>query len=287
VLTLLLALCAHAESGAVLPAGAGVGYAGVGLSTFETGSSGLPRDRQLRSRLDLYCAWGVARRLQLSVDVPLVYNTTVAIEGRGPCPGVGDWCAPVASAGEAGVHLRAQLVDSAFDLTVGLGLRTDAWNAPTRDRWTNAGLGTTAGVASLIAEQAIGGGAALAYGHFALVDGRAVDGPGTPRLPGDLLVGGLVGRAPLGRLTGEVELSGLSRLAGVPYGDVWLDQYYDTPDRWAALRYRELKARAKLSIPLGDRSGLHISAGRVLLVDSGPRDATDLSVGVHRYLPPR
>jgi hypothetical protein len=54
-------------------------------------------------------------------------------------------------------------------------------------------------------------------------------------------------------------------------------------DRWAALRYREVAARAKLSIDLAEGTGLHVSAGRVFAAWSGPRDATDLSVGVHRY----
>jgi hypothetical protein len=278
---LVLVRVALAETGSVLPAGALVGYTGVGVSTFATGAGPQLRDRQLRSRLDLYGAWGLGRRLQVSVDAPVVYNAVIPIGSRGPCPGEGDWCAPVFTVGEAGVHARFGALSGPVRVVLGAGVRGDPWNVATRDRWTNAGLGTTSAVGSLVVEPALPAGGLLAYAHYGRVLTRA---PGA-EVPGDVIAGGVEGRGTVDAVTVEVGLSGLARMGGVAYGDAWLDAWYDSPDRWAALNYREMKARVKVSVALCDRAGLHVSAGRVLVVANGPRDATDVAIGVHTYAP--
>lgn len=282
---LCVAALALAESPYVLPQGGATAYGGLGLSTFESGASGLPRDRQLRSRVDLYGAYGILDVLQLSADAPLVHNRVMEL-GRAPCPTEDDYCDPVTSVGQAGMQLRLRLLARPITATLGLGLRSDAWNASTRGRWTNAGLGTTQGVASAV----LGGDAQrlgwVAHAHYARVAGREVEAADGERLPADELLGGLAGRLHVQRSAVELELSGRTRLGGMEFGDAWFDALYPTEDRWAALAYREVAARAKLSLPLGEASGLHVSAGRVILAANGPRDTTDISVGVHRYWGP-
>jgi len=280
---------AAAESAGTLPAGAAVVYGGLGVGTFHYGSSGAIRDRQWRTRADLYGAYGVSDRLQLSLDGPFVVNGVQDDPAEGPCPTEGyegDYCDTTVSLGEIGLHARYRFTDGP-KLVAGLGVRTDAWNADTRQRWTNAGLGTTSLVGSLIGGHDWESFGLVAAAHYRLTFGRVVDaGLGEVDLPGDEIVGQLEARVPAGPVELHASVGGVSRLAGVEYGDEYIDYYRLTEDRWASLRYRALRAEAKVSVPLGDFAGLHVAAGRVLIAANGPRDATDLSVGVHRYLPP-
>ena len=82
----------------------------------------------------------------------------------------------------------------------------------------------------------------------------------------------------------QVGLTGFRRTGGVDYED-WVGVYSGVEDRWSALAYREVVARGKLSVPLAQEVGLHLSLSRVVLAANGPRDATDLSLGLHRYWP--
>ena len=110
---------------------------------------------------------------------------------------------------------------------------------------------------------------------------------GAVRLPGDAAHGALELSARAGKTTGQLGVSGMSRLAGVEYGPDYLDGYRLTVDRWASLRCRELRGEAKLSRALSDATGLHLTVGRVLVARNGPRDALDVSLGLHRYVAPR
>jgi hypothetical protein len=281
---------ALAESAGTLPAGSAVAYGGLALGSFQYGSSGLIRDRQLRARADLYGAVGLTDRLQLSLDAPVMRTWVLELEDRGPCPTdgyEGDYCDPVTGVGEAGLHARYRV---ASGLVVGAGVRSDAWNAGTRQRWTNIGLGTTSLVGSLIVGRERERLGVVGAAHYRLTLGRAVDaGLGEVSLPGDTVAGLVELRysPPQIRPEFRLALSGMSRLWGVEYGPEYVDYYRLTPDRWASLAYRELKGAAQVSLPLEDHSGLHLSFSRVIVAANGPKDAMDLSLGFHRYFPPR
>ena len=291
-----LALCclcglggpAAAESAGTLPAGAVTLYGGVGLGTFQYGSSGMLRDRQWRPRVDLYGALGVTERLQVSLDGPFAAVWVQEKADEGPCPTdgyEGDYCDTTITAGEIGLHARYRLTPGP-GLVVGIGARTDAWNAGTRGRWTNAGLGTTSLVGSVVGGRDWDRLGVVAAAHYRLTFGRLVDaGLGELRLPGDEVVGQLEVRTPAGPITAQLGVMGVSRLAGVEYGSDYIDAYRFTRDRWASLRYRALRGEAKVSAPLGESAGLHLSVGRIIVAANGPKDALDVSIGVHRYWP--
>ena len=284
---------AAAESADLLSRGASVIYGGTGVGTFERGSSGELRDRQWRGHLDLYGAVGATDWLQLAADAPLVVAGVQQIDGRGPCPTTAyepDYCDTTATLGEVGLSARARILGGQTALAAGLGVRSDAWNAGTRHRWTNAGLGTTAAVGSLVGGRRflVGGvvAGALAAGELRLVAGREVDaGLGASRLPGHAVAGLVELWADPGPARLQLGLSGTTRLSGVDFGRDYTDYYRFTPDRWASLRYEALRAELKVSVPLSEEVGLHVAAGRVAAAANGPRDAADLSVGVHRWFP--
>lgn len=78
-----------AESPGTLPGGAKVVYSGVGVTTFnrltQNGEAVL-RDREVRSRLDLYGSYGLTDRLQVSVSAPVVHSFVVDDPDELPCP---------------------------------------------------------------------------------------------------------------------------------------------------------------------------------------------------------
>jgi len=286
-LLLALPIPALAETAHVLPEGAAAIYSGLGAGTFATGSSGLDRDRQLRLRLDLYAAVSLGPSLQLSADLQGQHNRVLEDPTQGPCPAADDYCDPTTAFGESGVHLRRQVETRGPALTLGLGARSDAWNGETRGRWTNAGLASSSLVATLVVEHERDGTRPLTlvgWAHGVRVLGTSTDNGG--HSPSSAVMGGASGATELGPASIELAVNGMTRLGGLEYGDAWVETWRPTDDRWAALRYRHLAARAKLSLPLGPLAGLHLSVGRVLLAANGPRDALDVSLGVHRYFPP-
>lgn len=277
---------AAAETAGVLPKGAVVVYGGLGVGTFEYGSSGSIRDRQVRARADLYGAWGTGGRVQLSLDLPVVHAWVIEYPDRDPCPTSGDYCTPVTTIGESGVHARYLAVATPVRVAVGLGARTDAWNAGTRARWTNVGLGTTSLVGSALVSGEGGGLGADGWASYALVFGREADVPGRPRLPADVLSGGVAGRLALGAAQFELAVTGWARLGGSEFAE-WNELYAGSDDPWAGLAYRELVVRGKTSFEVAPGLGVHLSLGRVVLAANGPKDATDVTIGLHRYWPGR
>ncbi len=284
---------ARAESADTLPDGSATVYAGGGLGTFEYGASGLERDRQWRARVDLYAAVGVTDRLQLSLDGPLAYHWVGDKSGIGPCPTggyEGDYCDPVATAGEVGLRARYRVLGGPVKIVGGLGARGDPWNADTRGRWTNAGLGTGSLVGSVIGgwDAPSGGGGVVGSGHYRLTLGRLVDaGLGEIRLPVDEVSGAIEGYLLTGGWRFGLGAGGVSRLGGVEYGDDYVDYYRRVQDRWASLRYRALRAEARASRSISEVAGFHLSVGRVLVAANGPKDSMDVSLGAHRYFPSR
>lgn len=280
---LLLCAAAHAESAWILEPGGRVVYGGVGVSTFATGVTGGARDRQYRARVDTYGALGLREGLQLSVDLPLVRTGVIDADGVAPCPTDSDYCDPVTTVGEVGVHLRQRVVDTGrFRVAADLGLRSDQWNAGTRGRWINAGQGTSSVVGSAIADAVLGPVTLSAWWRYGLVVGRPVtrDDGVVEWLPPDWTGGGLHGALPLGPLWLTAGGSSVFRLGGADFDGDWAA--YPREDRWSALKYREIRAEAKLSLPLGDNAGLHLGAGRVVWVQNGPEGMWDVGLGVHR-----
>ena len=284
LIALLLSHGARAESASTLPAGGRVVYGGVGVTTFEYGSAAIIRDRQYRARLDLFAAAGLTERWELRAALPVFQTWVQEHADRGPCPSSSDYCDPTTGAGEAYLAVRRQLVSSSVKLAAEAGGFTDIWNAQTRSRWTNVGQGTWGGTAALLLGGQLPAGTMgfVAQTRYTLVVGRQVDGSES-RLPSDGLGGGIEGWAQRGKLRAELGLSGFTRLGGIPYGSEWVSEWLGSEDRWAALQYREIVARGKLSVSLSESTGLHISAGRVLWAWSGPKDALDVGVGVHKY----
>ena len=50
--------------------------------------------------------------------------------------------------------------------------------------------------------------------------------------------------------------------------------------------YDAISVNGKISLSLPKNMGLHLGASRVVWVHNGPVDATDITLGVHRYFPP-
>lgn len=279
----LMSTVALAESAWIMEPGARVVYGGLGVSTFATGVTGGARDRQYRARIDTYGALGLREGLQLSVDLPVVRTGVIDTEGVAPCPTDSETCDPVTTVGEVGVHLRKRMVDTGrVRVAADVGVRSDQWNAGTRGRWINAGQGASSVIGSAVGDAVLGPITLSAWWRYALVVGRPVtrDDGLVEWLPPDWTGGGLHAVLPLGLLWLTAGGSGLFRLGGVDFDGDW-DQY-PREDRWAALRYREIRGEAKLSLPLGEQAGLHLGVGRVLWVENGPEGMWDVGLGMHR-----
>lgn len=264
---------AQAESAWVLGQGEGVVYGGAGLSTFRYGAAGTLRDRQLRFRGDTYLGWGLGRSVQVSLDAPFVHNRLIDHPDHPVRPCGTDFCDDVTTVGESGLHLRWGALGGSTRLVLGAGVRTDFWNAGTRGRWANAGFGGTSLVGEAIVARDVGPIELLARGYYAFA---VAPNPWPLDHTGGALQIGWSGPVRV-----EAFATGSARLGGVEYGPDWTD---GTPDEWiwASLAYRDVQAGGKLSIPLGDRAGLHASAQRVVWQQNGPKDTWSGTLGVHR-----
>jgi hypothetical protein len=308
LLALGLAPAAQAESAAVLPAGGKVLYAGAGLNTysrlrFADGSAADDGqlDRATRSRLDLYAASGLGTRFQVSAWLPVVRSTVpesgFGNDGRGPCPSSDDFCEPILSVGTAGLQGRAQLLrqeSAPLDLSAGLALQSDLWNADVRSRYTAFGDGTVDLQPALYAGRGVALGATrlglLGWGAYSWRRGRVIaEGSAGPfRAPGDDLRGGVELRVdPQGPLAVELGGRAYRRLWGLDWDGAYQSEYWPTQDRWTSLWYRDLALGGKLSVDLPRDLGLHLGAYRVVAVRNGPPDSWDLTLGVHRWFAPR
>lgn len=286
LVVLALAPAVAGETGG-LDRGALSVYAGVGVDTFRLGASGVPRDRQLRTSLDLYGAVGLGRGFQLAVDAPVVAVRVLDDPAQGPCPGADAWCGPVTTVGEAGLTGRLRGAAGPWSGAAELSLRTDAWNAPTRGWWTNAGQGTSRVAAQVAGARGFGErvpievGARVGYG---LVFGRLVTLDGDEvRVPADTLGGAVMGEVRPGPWSVGLGASGWTRLWGLPWGPEWQQQLAGSEDLWAALRYREVRAEVRAGRSLGRGVGIYARGSRVLWADSGPADDTQVGVGVGWY----
>jgi len=306
IIPLLTALLPHAfaESAGTLPAGSDVVYVGVGGATYasielnEGAAVGEgERDRAYKLRLDGYYAHGLTDRLQLSVWAAPVSAGFVTDTAGLPCPDIGErggayegYCDLTLSAGEVGVQGRYRLTSGAWKVTAGLAALGDPWNAGTRGRYTAVGVGAFGLAPGLYLGRdfELGGrpSGVVAYGNYSWrVGPRLAEGSLAGQTPPDIVGGGLEWRLGLGRWTAQVAVSGGTRLGGLLWDDDFMAQYWPTDERWLVIRDRYLKAEGKASLALSDTSGLHISAGRMLVAVNTSQTLTDAAVGVHKYFP--
>jgi hypothetical protein len=286
-LALLLAAPAPAWAGpGLLPPGSASVYGGTGLSVWTWGMSGNPRDPAGIFRVDTWGGAGIAPHLMVSGGVPLVHsNILVDEDGVAPCPNRdADYCRPVTSLGDAHVLVHAGTRVKGVDVRAAVGPRSDAWNAGTRTRYVNVGQGTWGGMAELSAGAEGSDVGAFLEGRYVLRFGRAVDGLDL-RAPGDAIQGQAAVVVTPGRLRLQASALGHRQLRGIDYGPEYLRAYYPTDERWGVVAFAQLRAEAKVSVALSDRSGLHVAASRAVHTVNGPRDHTDVSIGMHLWMP--
>jgi len=235
----------------------------------------------------------VMPKLELAVDIPIVHDWVLENPDYGPCPRQDDYCDPILSLGDAGLFAKYRFLANPLVLSGVFGALTDVWNARTREQWNNAGQGTNKLVLSLllghpfeVAGVPVG---IDAQAYYEVVFGRVVDyGLGPIDVPADGVGGSLRAEVRFKRFQIHAVLSALSSLYGENYDSETYGTYYaSTVDRWAVLKYQEVKSLAKFSYSLSAFSGLHLSVGRLLWVHNGPPGAIDVSLGIHRWFPPR
>ena len=304
---LLTLLAARAESPGTLPGGAAVVYTGAGVTTFnrltQDGEVQL-RDREVRLRGDLYGSVGLTDRLQLSASAPLVASFVVDNPDELPCPGLlqsEGYCDSYVTVGQGRAELRYGVRRGAPWLTLGAAADVDRWNHERRGQYNSAGSGRTVleGLAVVGAETGLGGWAVRglvlgAYGRSlgpevsSSVEAGSGQDPIVVQAPGDTVRGSVEVRGHRDGLA--VELGGhvVQRLSGVDLDGDWVQDWFLTSqDRWNVLRYRGVAVSGKVSLELPGSSGLHVGAHRLVAVDNGASNTTDVSVGWHRYFAPR
>ncbi len=304
-LTLLLATgAAQAEQTDVLPDGAHVVYAGLGVNTFKKlqfidgdGGEAQDLDRALRTRVDLYWATGLGSRFQVAASLPVVHSTVLDSDERGPCPDLfadQQYCEGFLRPGQLAVTGRFLALDKAVGIATELGLRGDPWNAGLRGRYTAYGEGTVDLQPGAVIDWDVALGSwdlrLVGAGSYAFRFSRLVTegSAGSFRAPGDHLSGlAEVQLAPPGKVSLTLGTAGMRRLWGLDWDSDYQAEYFPTDDRWTVLWYRQLAAYGKVSVALPKDMGLHLGAGRVVRVRNGPPDTWDVTVGVHKYYGPR
>ena len=302
MLSLLLFVgAAHAESAGTLPKGSEVVYTGLGFTTFsqlDQGGGIAERDRELRTRLDLYGSLGLTDALQLSLSAPVVHSTIADDADNLPCPdllpGEG-YCESYVALGQARLDARYGLVRKQAKVTLGLAADVDRWNQARRGQFNSAGSGRTAAEAFVVtgAEVPAGdwrlSGLVLGgYTHSFAPDATSADGSITVKAPGDSVRGSVELRAKTpAPVAFEVGAHRLQRLSGVDLDDAWGgDWFFSSKDRWNVLQYSHWAGSLKVSVDLPQDMGIHVGASRVLAVENGPTDLMDLSIGWHKYFSP-
>jgi len=271
----------------VLPAGSASLYGGVGTSVWSYGMSGNPRDPAGIARIDTWAGTGIAEHWMISGGVPLVHSRIlVDREGVQPCPNnEPDYCRPVTNLGDAHVLVHGGTRWKGIDLRAAAGPRSDIWTAGSRLRYLNVGQGTVGGLAELAAgaEGADVGG--FLEGRYVLRFGRTVEGEDF-RAPGDAVQGQLALAMSPGPVRVQLSALGHKQLRGVPFDATYLRTHYRTGNRWGVIAFAQVRAEAKVSVGLSDRTGLHLTASRAVFTIDGPRDHTDVSLGMHLWIPP-
>lgn len=296
---LWLLTMAWADEPTTMPQGAASVYTGLGGSSFRRLNDGV-RDRSVKVRADLYGAYAVHDRLQLSLSAPLLYGTVIDDPDQQPCPNLltaESYCVPYLTVGSARLDARTPLVRGPFRLAVGLGLGGDPWNRSKRGRYTSPGTGTPALSPYVLTGPRIplGDKAALsvtAGGGFVwslAPDATSSGGEITVKAPGDAVQ--VLGEV-RAELPGPVSLqTGVyydHRLTGVPLGGSWQQDWFSSSlDRWNVLQTQLLRGSGKVSVDLPKSMGLHLGVTWLYEVQEGPTDLFDVSLGWHKYFAPK
>lgn len=275
-------------SPSTLPAGSGSLYGGVGLSAWTWGMSGNRRDPAGIVRIDSWAGAGLTDRIMLSAGLPVVHGRILDdVDGMPPCPNNDPtYCRPVTSLGDAHVLLHAGLPWRSLRMRAALGPRGDVWTAGTRTRYINVGQGTFGGIAEGSTGVEHAGHGAFVEGRYLLRFGRPVPGE-TFRAPGDAVQGQLAAFTTWRFVRLQASLLGHRQLRGVDYGADYLRRLYRTDERWGVVAFRQTRVEAKASVALSNRTGLHVTASRAVQTRNGPKDHTDVSIGMHLWLPPK
>lgn len=276
---------AGAESPATLPAGSTTVYGGLGVSTWRWGMSGNRRDPAAIGRVDAFAAHGLSDRTELRGSLPLLASWIVDDPSLRPCPTTrGQYCDGVVAPGALDLGVRWRAVDTVFGWTLAAGVRGDPWLAPTRTRYLNVGQGVVGPtVGTIVGATGDHVGVVVASDLWG-TPGRAV--PGTDRrAPAPTVTAALELQARTGPVWWSASTQLVHRLGGVDYGPAYLRDLYPTSERWGVVRFGQASVGLKASIAVSDMVGVHVAASRPYWTRNGPRDLTDGSVGVHRWIP--
>jgi hypothetical protein len=288
MLSLMLLTWSALAAPSLLPSGSSAVYGGVGVSTWRWGMSGNRRDPAAIGRVDTWAGHGLGDHLQLTGGVPLVASAIVGSTPHPPCPRASDdddYCDGVVSLGDAHALLHVGTRWRRVEGRLAAGPRTDVLTAGTRTRYVNVGQGTWGGLLEGSLGVAHQGLSAFVEGRYVARLGRPVDGlPG--RYPSDAAQGTVAAAGRSGAFTLQLAVHGHRQLRGVEYGPVYLQRYYDTPERWGVVAFRQVRAEGKLSWATSDRSGVHLTVSRAVHTRNGPHDHADVGLGMHLWFPP-
>ncbi len=285
MLNLILVSLAHAEYAGVLPAQSWAVYGGLGFTTYgelvsDAGSGTV--DRVNVPRVEGYLAAGLVENLQVAAYVPVFYSF-VSEGDPGPCSTTSlTDCRDLLGLGRVGVDVRYNLLDKPMMLTLGFGASSNGHLRDERVRYTMPGQATTDFSPALylgkdLAFGKMGAGFVLfgAYDYRVPADQQA---DLAEKAPADDIRAGLEIKVSPGVLTAQVGAYTYQRLGGTS----WL-AYPRSEDRWATADYDDVSAGVKLSAALPNNMGLHLGFNRVLWVNNGASDATDITLGFHKY----
>lgn len=239
--------------------------------------------------LDL--SYGIASRAELEVILPV--QRSYANRPDAPlCDALGlDACATTTSVGVIEVRGKGLIADQVagapLSLSLGGTVRYGGLTSATRARLTNAGEGTL----DLGPQVSIGRGGAFAKGYYS----ANLDLAWLYRLPNTTSYPNFTGdrAAPGSELFGAAELL-VTPIASVsigpsvgassrPAGEDFRDLDLTDPDRFAALRYVQVRAGGKLVVRDGLDHALVLGIFRTIYAYNNPADIFSVSVGVSFY----
>jgi hypothetical protein len=188
----------------------------------------------------------------------------------------------VATVGSAGIAVRYQILRGSVPVSAGVGVTSQAWNADIRRRYTMVGEATTDILPALN----------IGYRH-AFGDVRfSIDASGAyayrlpavddPAIPGKAPEDDIRASLDLGVAFSAVEIhasaSTLQRLGGTSFY-----AYGSSDDVWATVDYDAIGVGGKVSYMIPKNMGVHLAFSRTVWVHNGPVDATDVTLGWHKY----
>lgn len=236
-------------------------------------------------------SYGIASRVEVSLSVPVQHayihrpsDPLCGVFGLGACR-------PTTSVGIVEGRVKGLFLDqvSGAPLSAAIGgvVRFGGLTASTRERFTNAGEGTTdlGGRLSLGRSGTLGGGYYVGQldvqGLYRLPINTAF-----PRGEGDLTVPGAevsaaadLLLAPVARVSFGPTVTFASRPSGLDIGEM-LGTAVDDPDRFAGINYTEVRAGGKLILQDERYNAVSLSVLRMAWAKNTPKDTFGVSLGV-------